>query len=208
MSSSLSGSFFKLHDLKSSYFSLKETQNPPLRKTPPGWWTSPGSPRDNPTGLFPPTDGGPIGCFTLAAEERREGWGNPGWELPSHTFCTRGKEKALGPGPGHMLGQAPRSLLSKKIKDTSVDRGHVYMSRDSLSGAGTKPYWDSMGTSGLPRAATEMAGGLQGSYCDFCVQAWCQQGKRQGPGGRCPCGKNRVPTSKDLYQHWTVGQKA
>ena len=117
-----------LHYLRSSYFSLKETQNPPLRKTPPGWWTSPGSPRDNPAGLFPPMDGGPIGWFTLALEERGERWGNPGWKLPSHTCCTWGKGKALGPGPGHMLGQAPRSQLSKKIKDTSVDRGRVYMS--------------------------------------------------------------------------------
>ena len=89
---------------------------------------SPGSLRDNPAGLFPPMDGGPIGWFTLAVEERGERWGNTDWKLPSHTCCTQGKGKALGPDPGHMLGQAPRSQLSKKIKDTSVDRGRVYMS--------------------------------------------------------------------------------
>ena len=137
--------------------------------------------------------------------------GKPRLETPFPHLLHLGKGKGFGTRPRTQAG------ASTKEPAFQEDKGHLSVSieavstchlRDSLLGTGTKPYWDSMGTSGLPRAATEMAGGPQGSYCDFCVQAWCQQSKRQGPGGGVHVVRAGSPHQSTLYQHWTLGQKA
>lgn len=94
-----------------------------------------------------------------------------------------------------MLGQAPRSQLSKKIKDTSVDRGRVYMSPQRLPlGAGPSPTEDLhlRASKGGHRngwrsskAATRISVGRLGA----------SRAKDRDQGG--VHGKSRVPTSED-----------